>query len=150
MKVALLFPPQWYPSQPYLALPTLKAHLEAKRHELDQFDLNIESYENYIPQFQQFTKDMGMNATEFGRAATYFVQSEGCNTVINKVKYYSIRTLKIILLITILLVVLGKIASLSDEEMFKDIEEYYHSFVGIIISVFLLVVFRPRYPMGIF
>ena len=67
-----------------------------------------------------------------------------------EVKYYSIRTLKIILLITILLVVLGKIASLSDEEMFKDIEEYYHSFVGIIISVFLLVVFRPRYPMGIF
>ena len=48
MKTALLFPPQWYPSQPYLALPTLKAHLEAKGHEVDQFDLNIESYEIFL------------------------------------------------------------------------------------------------------
>jgi anaerobic magnesium-protoporphyrin IX monomethyl ester cyclase len=48
MKTALLFPPQWYPSQPYLALPTLKAHLEAKGHEVDQFDLNIESYEVFL------------------------------------------------------------------------------------------------------
>ena len=48
MKTALLFPPQWYPSQPYLALPTLKAHLEAKGHEVDQFDFNIESYEIFL------------------------------------------------------------------------------------------------------
>ncbi len=48
MKTALLFPPQWYPSQPYLALPTLKAHLESKGHEVDQFDFNIESYEIFL------------------------------------------------------------------------------------------------------
>lgn len=48
MKTALLFPPQWYPSQPYLALPTLKAHLESKGHEVDQFDFNIESYEVFL------------------------------------------------------------------------------------------------------
>jgi len=48
MKVALLFPPQWYPSQPYLALPTLKAHLESKGHEVDQFDLNIECYDVFL------------------------------------------------------------------------------------------------------
>ncbi|MBT5551977.1 MAG: radical SAM protein [Nitrospina sp.] len=48
MKIALLFPPQWYPSQPYLALPTLKAHLESKGHEVDQFDFNIESYEIFL------------------------------------------------------------------------------------------------------
>jgi anaerobic magnesium-protoporphyrin IX monomethyl ester cyclase len=50
MKIALLFPPQWYPSQPYLALPTLKAHLESKGHEVDQFDFNIESYEIFLSQ----------------------------------------------------------------------------------------------------
>jgi len=50
MKVALLFPPQWYPSQPYLSLPTLKAHLESKGHEVDQFDFNIESYEIFLSQ----------------------------------------------------------------------------------------------------
>jgi len=48
MKTALVFPPQWYPSQPYLALPTLKAYLETKGHEVDQFDFNIESYDLFL------------------------------------------------------------------------------------------------------
>lgn len=48
MKTTLIFPPQWYPSQPYLALPTLKAYLESKGHEVDQFDFNIECYEVFL------------------------------------------------------------------------------------------------------
>lgn len=44
MKSALVFPPQWFPSQPYLALPTLTAYLESRGHAVDQFDFNIESY----------------------------------------------------------------------------------------------------------
>jgi len=48
MKSALIFPPQWFPSQPYLALPTLKAYLENKGHTVDQFDFNIESYEIFL------------------------------------------------------------------------------------------------------
>lgn len=48
MKSALIFPPQWYPSQPYLALPTLKAYLENQGHIVDQFDFNIESYEIFL------------------------------------------------------------------------------------------------------
>jgi hypothetical protein len=48
MKTALVFPPQWFPSQPYLALPTLKGYLEARGHEVDQFDFNIESYDLFL------------------------------------------------------------------------------------------------------
>lgn len=48
MKSALIFPPQWFPSQPYLALPTLKAFLEKKGHVVDQYDFNIESYETFL------------------------------------------------------------------------------------------------------
>ena len=48
MKTALVFPPQWYPSQPYLALPTLKAYLESQGHEVDQFDFNVESYDLFL------------------------------------------------------------------------------------------------------
>jgi len=48
MKSALIFPPQWFPSQPYLALPTLKAYLENKGHVVDQFDFNIECYEVFL------------------------------------------------------------------------------------------------------
>ncbi|MBI4382876.1 MAG: radical SAM protein [Nitrospinae bacterium] len=48
MKTALTFPPQWYPSQPYLALPTLKAYLQSKGHAVDQFDFNIASYDIFL------------------------------------------------------------------------------------------------------
>ena len=48
MKTALVFPPQCYPSQPFLALPTLKAYLETKGHEVDQFDFNVESYDLFL------------------------------------------------------------------------------------------------------
>ena len=48
MKTALVFPPQWYPSQPYLALPTLKGFLESRGHEVDQIDINIEIYDTFL------------------------------------------------------------------------------------------------------
>ncbi len=48
MKTALIFPPQWFPSQPYLALPTLTAFLQHHGHEVDQFDFNIESYDTFL------------------------------------------------------------------------------------------------------
>lgn len=48
MKSALVFPPQWYPSQPYLALPTLKAYLENRGHAADQYDFNIETYDVFL------------------------------------------------------------------------------------------------------
>lgn len=48
MKTALVFPPQWFPSQPYLALPTLKGYLEKHGHPVDQFDFNIESYDIFL------------------------------------------------------------------------------------------------------
>ncbi|PIQ97223.1 MAG: radical SAM protein [Nitrospinae bacterium CG11_big_fil_rev_8_21_14_0_20_56_8] len=48
MKTALVFPPQWYPSQPYLALPTLAAYLEDKGLEVDQYDFNIETYDRML------------------------------------------------------------------------------------------------------
>ena len=48
MKTALVFPPQWYPSQPYLALPTLAAYLQSKGHAVDCFDFNVESYDLFL------------------------------------------------------------------------------------------------------
>jgi len=48
MKTALVFPPQWYPSQPYLALPTLKGFLESRGHAVDQIDINIEIYDTFL------------------------------------------------------------------------------------------------------
>ncbi len=48
MKTALVFPPQWFPSQPYLAIPTLKGFLEKHGHEVDQFDFNMEGYDVFL------------------------------------------------------------------------------------------------------
>lgn len=45
MKVLLLFPPDWLPTEPYLSLPTLTAVLRAVGHEVIQKDINVEMYE---------------------------------------------------------------------------------------------------------
>ena len=44
-KVMLLFPPDWYPSEPYLSLPTLTAFLREAGHEVIQKDVNLEMYD---------------------------------------------------------------------------------------------------------
>lgn len=45
MKVMLIFPPDWYPSEPYLSLPTLTAFLRSAGHEVIQKDVNLEMYD---------------------------------------------------------------------------------------------------------
>ena len=45
MKVMLVFPPDWYPSEPYLSLPTLTAVLRAAGHTVIQKDVNLEMYD---------------------------------------------------------------------------------------------------------
>ena len=45
MKVMLVFPPDWYPSEPYLSLPTLTAVLRAAGHDVVQKDINLEMYD---------------------------------------------------------------------------------------------------------
>ena len=43
MKISLLFPPSWHPSQPYLSLPSLTGFLnQAGMTNVIQRDLNIE------------------------------------------------------------------------------------------------------------
>src|SRR5207302_11060322 len=48
MKVMLVFPPDWYPSEPYLSLPTLTSVLRAAGHEVIQKDINLEMYDWYF------------------------------------------------------------------------------------------------------
>jgi radical SAM superfamily enzyme YgiQ (UPF0313 family) len=47
-KVMLIFPPDWYPSEPYLSLPTLTAVLRAAGHTVIQKDVNLEMYDWYF------------------------------------------------------------------------------------------------------
>ena len=44
-KVMLIFPPDWYPSEPYLSLPTLTAFLRGSGHCVIQKDMNLEMYD---------------------------------------------------------------------------------------------------------
>jgi hypothetical protein len=45
MKVLLLFPPDWLPSEPYLSLPSLTAVLRPAGHSVAQRDINVEMYD---------------------------------------------------------------------------------------------------------
>lgn len=48
VNVMLIFPPDWYPSEPYLSLPTLTAVLRAAGHTVVQKDVNLEMYDWYF------------------------------------------------------------------------------------------------------
>ncbi|MGE3152344.1 MAG: radical SAM protein [Nitrospiraceae bacterium] len=47
-KVMLLFPPEWVPTAPYLALPSLTAVLRQAGHTVVQRDINIEMYDHFF------------------------------------------------------------------------------------------------------
>src|SRR3989454_938016 len=47
-KVMLVFPPDWYPSEPYLSLPSLTCVLRAAGHDVIQKDVNLEMYDWYF------------------------------------------------------------------------------------------------------
>ncbi|MEK7236636.1 MAG: B12-binding domain-containing radical SAM protein, partial [Nitrospirota bacterium] len=47
-KVMLLFPPEWVPTAPYLALPSLTAILREAGHRVVQRDINIEMYDHFF------------------------------------------------------------------------------------------------------
>lgn len=48
LKTLLLFPPEWVPTAPYLALPCLTALLRQYGHEVIQKDVNIEMYDRFF------------------------------------------------------------------------------------------------------
>lgn len=48
MKVLLIFPPDWYPSEPYLSLPSLTAILRQAGHTVVQKDINLEMWDWYF------------------------------------------------------------------------------------------------------
>jgi radical SAM superfamily enzyme YgiQ (UPF0313 family) len=47
-KIMLLFPPEWVPTAPYLALPSLTAVLREAGHQVVQRDINIEMYDHFF------------------------------------------------------------------------------------------------------
>ncbi|MEW5720697.1 MAG: cobalamin-dependent protein, partial [Chloroflexota bacterium] len=48
MKIFLIFPPQWIPAMPHLALPVLASFLRAHGVEVIQRDLNVETYDTIL------------------------------------------------------------------------------------------------------
>lgn len=48
MKVMLIFPPDWYPSEPYLSLPSLTSVLRKAGHTVIQKDINCEMWDWYF------------------------------------------------------------------------------------------------------
>lgn len=48
MKVLLIFPPDWYPSEPYLSLPSLTGILRQAGHTVVQKDINLEMWDWYF------------------------------------------------------------------------------------------------------
>src|SRR5689334_23937767 len=58
MRALLLFPPNWTPSMPHLALPSLAAYLRVHGVEVQQRDLNCEVFD------QVLTRDYALASVE--------------------------------------------------------------------------------------
>ena len=69
MKIVLLFPPNWTPSMPHLALPTLTAFLREHGVEVIQRDLNATSFDeiltrdSYCNSVARLRQDYGADAS---------------------------------------------------------------------------------------
>jgi anaerobic magnesium-protoporphyrin IX monomethyl ester cyclase len=69
MKIMLLFPPNWTPGMPHLALPTLTAYLRMHGVEVIQRDLNAEVFDEILTRrymkdaIARLRQDYGPNAT---------------------------------------------------------------------------------------
>ena len=57
MNISLVFPPQFDPSVPHLALPCLTAVLRRAGHRVTQRDVNLELYEDM--DFYEWLADVG-------------------------------------------------------------------------------------------
>ncbi len=54
----LVFPPEWVPTAPYLALPSLTAVLRQNGIEVVQKDINVEMYDHFFTrEYLEFTRD---------------------------------------------------------------------------------------------
>ncbi len=73
MKILLLYPPQWTPNSPYLALPLLSAQLKKRGFEAEIRDLNIEFFNRILTEknlrkcvdaSRKFLEDFGTTVSE--------------------------------------------------------------------------------------
>ncbi len=64
MKVLLVFPPDWLPSEPYLSLPMLASVLRQGGHEVILKDINVEMYDMmFSPPFLQYVYERILTGT---------------------------------------------------------------------------------------
>ncbi|NOU11286.1 MAG: radical SAM protein [Nitrospira sp.] len=121
MKVMLIFPPDWFPSEPYLSLPSLTAILRQAGHTVIQKDINCEMWDWYfsedflkkvlrrVPQqldrLRKLSKKQDLNANEMDlqlalcdvthqRMAKLIQNAEEAKRIIRSEQFYDIDKLE--------------------------------------------------------
>ena len=121
MKVMLIFPPDWFPSEPYLSLPSLTAVLRQAGHTVIQKDINCEMWDWYfsedflkkvlrrVPQqldrLRKLSKKQDLNANEMDlqlalcdvthqRMAKLIQNAEEAKRIIRSEQFYDINKLE--------------------------------------------------------
>ena len=84
MKSLLIFPAQWYPTQPYLSTPYLCAYLEERGWDVSQRDFNIESYDNFLspPLLIKATTKMQDRLTELKDKKSFSIKEKSLMDVL--------------------------------------------------------------------
>ena len=94
-KVMLIFPPDWYPSEPYLSLPTLTAFLRGSGHRVVQKDMNLEMYDWFFSE-----KGLNLISERIPRKHIHFditkliEKAESAKTIVRSQKFYNVDKLE--------------------------------------------------------
>jgi radical SAM superfamily enzyme YgiQ (UPF0313 family) len=94
-KVMLIFPPDWYPSEPYLSLPTLTAFLRGFGHCVIQKDMNLEMYDWFFS-----GKGLNLILEKIPRKHTDFditkltEKAESAKTIVRSQEFYNVDKLE--------------------------------------------------------
>ena len=94
-KVMLIFPPDWYPSEPYLSLPTLTAFLRGSGHRVVQKDMNLEMYDWFFSE-----KGLNLISERIPRKHIHFditrliEKAESAKTIVRSQEFYNVDKLE--------------------------------------------------------
>ncbi len=85
MKTILIYPAQWFPSQPYLATPYLTSYLRDKGWDVTQRDFNIESYDHFLSSqwLESVVKKMEGRLNEVRSKSSFSIKDKSLMDVLN-------------------------------------------------------------------
>ena len=119
-----------------------------------------DTYETYLSSFEGLASKWGMDMEtpegrhHFGKAASYFVNSERCGDKMTKgeqIRYYLLQFIRVVIIGFLLFSTIFNFIPIDDESYntVNEIKEFFDEISNLVIGITLIVMFWPRAPSAI-